>query len=289
MEGNDKTTASFATFDLGKANALMSEWMKRQQEVFDTVSAKFPKPESGNDAPELWRSYMEFWNTLSKVMPTQAGAQESVMQTLVGPAMGTLGASPLDDMVGRITEGPGFATLWDWDRKALKVYSAGLALRQAASAYQAILDLAWQKAYKDFLAEFKKPVENEKQVVKTWRAGIELWFSIANQSLLETQRSEEFLAAQRTLLRTAMDYRLTLRQMAEEFCDLYQVPGRSEVDDLARTVHGLRRELRELKRQARSVASPLPAGDGSGVREAKRSRVKNMKAARKGKRRPSAR
>lgn len=46
-----------------------------------------------------------------------------------------------------------------------------------------------------------------------------------------------------------MDYRLSLRELAEEFCEIHQIPGRSEVDDLSRTVHELRRELRALKRR----------------------------------------
>ena len=236
-------------FDLEKANAMMSDWMERQKAAFQTVSAKFPKPDGAGGAAELWRSYMEFWNTLSKVMPAQAGAQGSVMETLVGPSVGVLGGSHIDDMIGRITQGPNLATLWDWDRKALRIYSAGLALKEAAAAYQAVTDRAWQEAYKRFLAEFSKPTDDEKKAIKTWREGIELWFSIANQTLLEAHRSTEFLEAQRRMLRAAMDYRLQLRAVSEEFCETFQIPGRTEVDEIARTVHELRREVRALKRK----------------------------------------
>jgi poly[(R)-3-hydroxyalkanoate] polymerase subunit PhaE len=239
-------------FDPERASALMSEWMAQQKAAFEAISAKFAKAEKREDAQDLWQSYMEFWNTLSKAMPAQAGAQESVVETLVGPSLGLLGGGHFDDMVGRMTQGPDLATLWDWDRKGLRIYSAGLSLKQAAGAYQAIVDRAWQEAYKRFISEFSKPAESEKEVVKTWRQGIELWFSVANTTLLESQRSEEFLEAQRKFLRAAMDYRLQLREVAEEFCEIYQIPGRTEVDELARTVHELRREIRALKRQAAS-------------------------------------
>src|SRR6185503_6179719 len=248
--------APFPTFDYEKASKLLGEWLETQKKSFEEMSAKYSKSASDGKTPELWRSYMEFWNTLSKVIPPQAGAQESVMDTLVGPAMGALGGGGLDDMLGRMSEGPDFATLWDWDRKGLRIYSAGLALKQAAMAYRAILDRAWQEAYKRFLAEAGKPAENDKQILRKWRDGIELWFSIANRALLETHRSEEFLEAQRKLVRAAMDYRLQLREVAEEFCELYQIPGRTEVDELARTVHELRREVRELKRRVASPPAP---------------------------------
>ena len=85
------------------------------------------------------------------------------METLVGPSLGVLGGSHVDDMIGRMSQGPDFATLWDWDRKALRIYSAGLALKQAATAYQAVIDRAWQEAYKRFTTEFSKPAEDEKK------------------------------------------------------------------------------------------------------------------------------
>ena len=254
MADDPKTNPFAVMFDLEKANAMMSDWLERQKAAFETVSAKFPTPEGAGDGAELWRSYMEFWNTLSKVLPVQAGAQGSVMETLVGPSIGALGGSHVDDLIGRMTQGPGFATLWDWDRKALQIYSAGLALKQAAAAYQAVMDRAWQEAYKRFVAEFSKPAEDEKKVIKSWREGIDLWFSIANQTLLEAHRSTEFLEAQRKMLRAAMEYRLQLRAVAEEFCETFQIPGRTEVDEIARTVHELRRDLRELKRTIGSAA-----------------------------------
>jgi class III poly(R)-hydroxyalkanoic acid synthase PhaE subunit len=249
MTDDVKANPFAGMFDAEKANAMMSDWMQRQKAAFETVSAKFSKSEGMGDAAALWRSYMEFWNTLSKVMPPQAGAQGSVMETLIGPAAGTTGASPLDDMIGRMSQGPNFATLWDWDRQALRVHSAGLGLKQAATAYQGVIDRAWQEAYKRFMAEFSKPAEDDKKAIKTWREGIELWFSIANQTLLEAHRSSEFLEAQRNLLRAAMDYRLQLRAVAEDLCETFQIPGRTEVDELARTVHDLRREVRALKRR----------------------------------------
>ena len=206
MAADNKTNPFFpGMFDPERASALMAEWMAHQKAAFEAVSVKFPKPDKGEDAQELWRSYMEFWNTLSKVMPAHAGAQQSVVETLVGPSLGVLGGSHLDDMIGRMTQGPDFATLWDWDRKGLRIYSAGLTLKQAATAYQAIIDRAWQEAYKRFISEFSKPAENEKEVVKTWREGIELWFSVANKTLLETHRTDAFLEAQRKFLRAAMD------------------------------------------------------------------------------------
>lgn len=251
-------------FNFEQANTLWSDWWKRQQVAFQSMTPQFDQTDAMHQGAELWRSYMEFWTTLSKILPPQAGASESAMESLVAPAAGVPTGSGLEDLVGRLNEGPGFATLWDWDRKSLGAYSAWLEMRQAAAVHRAILDQAWQEAYKRFIAALAKPVADNQSAVKSWRQGSELWFDIANQCLLETQRSDAFLEAQRHLLRAAMDYRLRLRELSEEFCEINQIPGRGEVDELARLVHELRREVRELKRRtadipASAASNPAPA------------------------------
>lgn len=233
-----------------QASTLMKEWMERQQKAFEAMSPKFERMDSVSKAAELWRSYMEFWTTLSKAMPLQANALEAAMDSLVKPAAGIPAGGGIAAMIGRMTEGPELATLWDWDQKWLRISGTWLELKQASIAYHALIGKAWNEAYGRFLAELAKPAGDGAEPIKTWRQGLELWFSIANQCLLEAQRSPEVLDAQRRHLRAAMDYRSRLRELSEEFCELFQIPGRGEVDELARLIHELRREVRQLRRQA---------------------------------------
>lgn len=237
------------SFNYEKANDLLKEWLERQKSAFQSYASRFDKSGSTGQAAELWRSYMEFWTALSSILPAQAGAIEASTDSLVAPAAGMPAGPGLQGLVGRANESPGFAMLWDWDRKSLRSYGAWLELHNAAAAHRALIDKAWKEAQQRFLAEIAKPDGEGGVVVDSWRKGLDLWFATANQCLLEAQRSDEFLQAQKRLLRTAMDYRLRLRELAEEFCEIHQIPGRDEVDDLAQTVHELRRELRELKRQ----------------------------------------
>src|SRR3954471_20077158 len=109
MTEENGNTLLTGVFDPQKAGALMSEWLTRQKAAFEAISAKFPTSGKGADAAELWRSYMEFWNTLSKVMPAQAGAQESVMETLVGPLSGLLGGGSTEDVIQQMSQGPALA------------------------------------------------------------------------------------------------------------------------------------------------------------------------------------
>lgn len=234
--------------DFEQASTLMKQWMERQTAAFAGMP-NFDQLSAATKAAELWRTYVELWTTLSKVVPSQAGTSESATDLLMSQALGVPTGNAAEQAIGKMAQGPGFATLWDWDRKSLRVYSAWLELQQATSAYRALFDQAWQEAYQRFVAEFAKPASAGKPPVKTWREGMELWFSTANLCLVEAQRSEEFLAAQRRQLRAATNYRLGLRDLGEELSETFQIPGRGEMDELARLVHQLRREVRELRRR----------------------------------------
>jgi class III poly(R)-hydroxyalkanoic acid synthase PhaE subunit len=234
-------------------NAHLAEWLERQKAIFEALSPKFEHMDAGAKGDEIWRSYMNFWTTLARTMPAQAGSVESALQSLVEPGTGMRAArSGPQDIIGRLAQGPSFATLWDWDQKSIKAYSAWLELQQAIMAHQAVVDRAWAEASQRFIDDISRPPDESRPPIASWRAGLDLWLATANRVLLETQRGEEFLATQRRVLRAAMDYRLRLGEIAEELCELFQVPGRSEIDELSRLVHDLRREVRALKREQRA-------------------------------------
>jgi len=53
-------------------------------------------------------------------------------------------------------------------------------------------------------------------------------------------------------LRSAAEYRLQERKIAEAWCEASHIPSRTEMDEMQRTVTELKRQLRELQR-AKSV------------------------------------
>ena len=83
------------------------------------------------------------------------------------------------------------------------------------------------------------------------------WLAVVNDTLIEVQRSEAFVEAQRKMLRSASDYRLQEQKIAEAWCEAFHVPTRTEMDEMQRTVTELRRQLRALQR----AGGPRPAAN----------------------------
>ena len=237
--------------------AIMNDWLDRQKEFFKGLQPTEPEPggvHSEFKPEQVWRSYMDFWTSFSRAVPTQIGALDGgAIEALVDPTAGARNSLGPPEARMPFSQGPSFANLWDWNDKTQKVYGAWLELQQEIAAQRSIVDAAWSDATRLYQELISHPVDEQHPPITTWRAGLDLWLATANQRLLEMQRSPEFLEAQRRLLAASMEYRVKLRQIAEELCETYQIPGRSEVDELARTVHELRRDMRALKRKDKST------------------------------------
>ena len=53
--------------------------------------------------------------------------------------------------------------------------------------------------------------------------------------------------------RAGVEIKARQRETAENWCDTWQMPTRTEVDDMAKIVHELRREVRKLKREVATL------------------------------------
>ena len=104
---------------------------------------------------------------------------------------------------------------------------------------------AWSEAVKRFLQEIN---DTQGTPITTWRELIDVWIKTANETLLATHRTPEFLEAQRRLTRSGAECRLQEREIAEAFCEMQQTPTRTEMDEVQREVYELRRRLRALER-----------------------------------------
>jgi hypothetical protein len=65
---------------------------------------------------------------------------------------------------------------------------------------------------------------------------------------MSAQRSDEFLAAQRRLFEALLSSRIRERDVIEILAQLFDLPTRTEMDDVHRTLHAVKRELRALRR-----------------------------------------
>jgi hypothetical protein len=242
-------------------------WAASQQALMKSM---FAPPAGGTDAGQAplqeqfaelrdtWKSSIEKWTEFAGESAKNAGplTPEALAQLFAPAQWSGPGAGAFDSALRQVLEGPKYATLWDHDRKLAELQQLALQRDKDIAAYQAIVQKAWNTTFQRFTASF---ASTQGEAPGTWRSLTDRWLAMANDTLIEVHRSDEFVEAQRRMLRSASDYRLQERKLAEAWCEASHIPTRTEVDELQRTVIELRRQLRALQREKSPPAEAVGA------------------------------
>ena len=157
---------------------------------------------------------------------------------------------------------PRLADVPDLDRKLLNLLQCWAGVAQRSMEYSAIVGRVWMTAYTDFLPALQGAVADNKAGGGA-RAVVDKWTAALNERLLKAQRSDEFLEAQRRMLDALLKSRAAEHELVEIGAKAVDLPTRAELDDVHKTLHAVKRELRQLQRR---LAAAEEAGAASGGR-----------------------
>lgn len=247
-----------------QAQAFFKMWSDGQRSWLESLA----RPQAGASSPfafnpasgvqdaarqinDTWKASIDQWMGMLQDGARLTMPQEHLRKIFDPAEWAKPVPGSFDFGIERIIEGPNFATLWDLDRKLLKVQQLALRRTEDSAAYHTIVLGAWTRAVERFMRAL---ADHEQPALGSFRAIIDLWVKTANDTLIELHRTPEFLEAQRKVTRSATDYRLAEREVAEVYCEMYHIPTRTEVDELARSVHEVRRDIRALARQVQALA-----------------------------------
>lgn len=232
-------------------------WLEGQTKLASALAGSGSDTDPVADAAamaEAWRSSMALGGMLTRNLPgAEAGgiANEMLGRMLNPMSMSLVGGNQVGDVIRRMTEGPRLADVGAMERRMAEVMELYLAVQTATRAYEGVVAGAWTKASQRFAEDVGERLRAGKQIGQG-KASLEIWMEIANQTLMETHRSPEFLSAQRDLLRAAMDFLLAERAMLEQLVEPAGFPTRTEIDEVHRSVQDLKRRVRALEKPAQA-------------------------------------
>ena len=209
-----------------------------------------------------WVKASSRWLTSDASTGKADGIAEETLRRMLDPTRFLFaGTDEINQAIQRLVEGPEFADIGTIERQLLKATGEWLALREASAAYRGVTAGAWSRAFQTFSKETAK---DPSLLQQGFRAVLDRWLGIANDELIRTQRTDEFLKAQRELLAAGVAYRLKERELVEVWCETHSIPTRTEVDDLHRTVHELRRPGARAERAPRRHGFQTRGSGGAG-------------------------
>jgi hypothetical protein len=233
--------------DRGTADQdLFQIWLASSREFFAA-------DDSGQSVPESLKQKCEdlfaAWNQFARVY-AEAGSA-GIEGGPFDPAgwLDVAGGGGLGDL-WRVFGADEWADLWRGERDAFAASKQWIVYVAALERYRTVIGAAWLKAFGRFTKELARDSDPDGAPgggIPGWDRIRTRWDRAAEAELAKAQRSEEFLAAQRDLIRARLDCSTLLRQRAERFAGILGLPTRAEIDDLHEAMHHLKRELRAMR------------------------------------------
>ena len=209
---------------------------------------------------QSWAAATALSQTLTASLRGGEGASDptasAVLARIFDPQAWLGGMGEFDAALNRMAEGPQLADLWQTEKRFGALFTAWTTLRRAQGEHQAVMLDAWTRAAGTFAREANARAERGESFASA-RAMMQGWIETANAVLLDVQRSDTFLASQRTVLKASTDLRLAQQDVSAFMSEMYGQPTRAELDDVHKSLTDLRREVRALRR-GRRVKAKLP-------------------------------
>lgn len=130
----------------------------------------------------------------------------------------------------------------------LTVYAA------KATEYQHVMYVTGMAAMEKVIEKLAEKVRSGEEI-KQFDEFFDIWIDVSEQSYFNLFQTEEFAKLQGELLDSALNVKMRFAKIMELSLYSYPVALRSEMDDLYKTVHALKKRVRELEKQAQESAA----------------------------------
>lgn len=189
---------------------------------------------------------MELWAELLRL------SLEIVSKALVSYALALSELANLywdiyEKTFGTVLQSPSLGYTREFNNKLFKSFDAWINFYKANFEYQVVLVDVWLKAFEELTRELASFTEKG-ETLQNWQQFLQVWSSVFDRVFAQTFRSADALEIQGQFLNSAMTSRLHQQQLMEVFLKMYDLPTRSEVDEIHRSIYEMRKEIKSLKK-----------------------------------------
>jgi class III poly(R)-hydroxyalkanoic acid synthase PhaE subunit len=152
-----------------------------------------------------------------------------------------------EKIFGSFLNSPSLGYSREFNNKWLKGFDSWINLYKASFDYQVVLADVWVRTFEELMRELVSS-EEKGETLQNWRQFLQVWSRVVDRVFAETFRSSDALQIRGKFLNAAMTYRLQQQQLMEVFLKMNDLPIRSEVDEVHRSIYELRKEIKSLKK-----------------------------------------
>jgi class III poly(R)-hydroxyalkanoic acid synthase PhaE subunit len=225
-----------------------TEQMRQQLKTFTTTA------KTGEDVQHLWSIYLQQVQKFNQLWLDPLGMSNgTIAKAFLGDTSALIEFNNLywnrfyEEAFGNWLQAPLLGLPREINRKLLDGFEAWRALYQASTNYQIVLaDIQ----VKSFEALMKKLIElaEKGQPVSDWRKFQDLWSVVSDEVFEAAFCKPENLKVRGQFINSLNNYRLKQQELMELYLKAMNLPLRSEVDEIHKTIYELRKEVKSLKK-----------------------------------------
>lgn len=135
----------------------------------------------------------------------------------------------------------------EFNHKLFQSLEAWFNLQQASFDYQLVLLEVWLKTVEEFLRLLLSLTEKG-ETIQDWQQFFQMWSPIFDRTFAQKFQTELALQARGKFLNASINFKKQQQQLIEIFLKWNDVPTRSEIDEVHRSIYELRKEIKSLKK-----------------------------------------
>ncbi len=144
-------------------------------------------------------------------------------------------------------QSPSLGYTREFNHELFQTLGAWFNLQQASFDYQLVLLEVWIKTVEEFLQGLLSLTENG-ETIQHWQQLVQAWSQLFDRTFAQTFQSDPALQVRGKFLKAALTFRKQQQQLMEVFLKWNDLPTRSEVDEIHRSIYELRKEMKSLRR-----------------------------------------
>ena len=242
---------------IGRFSNQARQWLGMMQQVAGQFAGR---EASAEDIGRAWRDAMGMaggnpFGDLFRQMAGRGQAGFDQWYDQIAPMFNGMLLGGLRQEQLAMLRMPAFGLNREHQERLQALAAAQIALQEKNDAYNAIMFEAGRDAFERFERKLAERSEPGRQL-KTARALFDLWIDAAEEAYAEVALSKKFRRIYGELVNAQMRVRAGVQGEVEKMCELFGMPGRTEVDAAHRKIAELERQVRRLRD---AIQTPAPA------------------------------
>jgi len=228
-------------------------YTQQMREQLDTFSSSFTGV--SQDTTELWKLYLTQMQEWSKLWVSSLGTAIAPFSraTLSGSSEPWIELNNLywnllyEESFGSLMQSPLLGPTREFNGKLLRTFDAWTHLYRASMDYQMLLASIQVQSFEALMQDLVSRAEKGDKI-KDWKQFQQVWGQVADTVFEQAFCDEANLKIRGRLLNSMNTYRIHQHALMEVWMQAMNMPLRSEIDEVHKTLYELRREVKSLKK-----------------------------------------